>query len=791
MTTKRRWNWVRISTLTGSTVVAARLAGCVLFSGALAWAAAPQTSAVEWGTVSDVIVPQARAYSMSPRSSRRGVQITSIEAQVNIRERAAHTTLDIYLRNPGGQQAEAVLLLPVPDGATLNSFAFDGSASEPTARLLPRAEARSTYDDIVRRLKDPALLEFAGYNLVRSSVFPVLAGGTQHLRLSYDHILEVDGDRVDYFLPRSEALANSVPWTIQVRIEESRPVSMVYSPSHVLVQRRLDKLGKVLQVKSAASTDPGAFRLSYLLEGVGVSASLLAYPDPSLGGGYFLLMAGLPVKAARDERRVLREVTLVIDRSGSMAGEKMDQTLAAALQVIEALEKDESFNIIDYSSQVAMFAPSPVVRTRENVLAARSYLANIRPGGGTNIHDALLASLPQKATQGKLPIVLFLTDGLPTVGLTTEVEIRSMVDVANKGGRRIFTFGVGTDVNVPLLDRISDASRAVGTYVLPGEDVETKVAQVFRRLAGPVLSDLELELRDASGAVTTRALREVLPARLPDLFEGDQLVLLGQYQGQQPLQFRLSGQYLGERRTFGFEFDLSRASTRNAFVPRLWAGRKIAFLVDQIRQAGAAGSGVSLDQLDLFHDPRFRELAEEILQLSTRFGILSEYTSFLATEGTRLDDWSNLALSCRNELNQRAVRERFGESAVNQGRNFNDRKQQANLNYSNAFWNSDSERVSYSNVQQICDRAFFQQDGRWVDSNLIAEGASQEPEETHAFGSPGHSKILNALVKQGRQGLLSLRGDILLEFDGKNILIQNSNNQLPIQDAPVGQENSK
>ena len=150
---------------------------------------------------------------------------------------------------------------------------------------------------------------------------------------------------------------------------------------------------------------------------------------------------------------------------------------------------------------------------------------------------------------------------------------------------------MGNDVNVPLLDRLSDVTRATSTFVLPGEDVEVKVAKVFRRLYGPILADLSLEALDESGAVTTRVVRELTPERPPDLFEGDQLVLLGQYVGAGPLRFRLSGNFVGRQRTFSFDFDLSRASTRNAFVPRLWATRRIAFLVDQIRQAGAAMGG--------------------------------------------------------------------------------------------------------------------------------------------------------------------------------------------------------
>jgi Ca-activated chloride channel family protein len=314
----------------------------------------------------------------------------------------------------------------------------------------------------------------------------------------------------------------------------------------------------------------------------------------------------------------------------------------------------------------------------------------------------------------------------------------------------------------------------MGTYVLPGEDVETKVAGVFRRLSGPLLSEIELQVFDSKGQLTTRALREMFPSPLPDLFEGDPLVLLGQYRGEEKLRFRMTGVSFGKRRSYEVSFDLAQASVTNSFVPRLWAGRKIAYLVDEIRQAGARAGGLNLAQIDVFADPRFKELAEEILRLSTRFGILSEYTSFLATEGTQLGDWELLSMSCRQELNDRAVQQRFGESAVNQGKNFNDRKAQVVLDYSNSFWNESSEMVSFAAVQQVCDRAFYQRNGQWVDSNLVGDAEKIVPETTVRFGSEAHAEILRQLVSQGRQGLLSLQGDILLQYEGKSVLVQNT-----------------
>ena len=255
---------------------------------------------------------------------------------------------------------------------------------------------------------------------------------------------------------------------------------------------------------------------------------------------------------------------------------------------------------------------------------------------------------------------------------------------------------------------------------------------------------------------------------------GDQLVLLGQYLGEEPLRFRLKARFLGEPRVYSFEFPVEGASTRNAFVPRLWAARKITYLADQIRQAGAAiGANPIAVGTNLFSDPRYSELSEEILRLSTEFGILSEYTSFLATEGTNLGQWGDLLTACSVELDRRAVRTRFGAGAVSQGRNFNERKSQKLLNYSNGFWNEAGELVQSASVQQICDRAFFLREGQWIDSRLIHTDQLGEPESVVNFGSPEHLSMVNTLALEGRTGLLSLSGDILLNYQGRNVLVKN------------------
>ena len=726
----------------------------------------------------NLIIPQARSFVI--RGQGQAIQISDVSADVRILQQVATTTLEIGLANPGDRQQEAEMLVPVPDGAVVRSFTFAGSASEQTAKLLPRTEARTLYRSIVNKLRDPGLLEFAGYNLVRSSVFPVPAQGKQRVRLVYEQVLAADGNRVDYVLPRSESFeATATPWKITVQVRSKTPLATVYSPSHQIGVERSAPEQALVKVEGGAKLEPGPFRLSYLTEGNGLTGSLLAYPDARVGGGYFLLLAGVPPGAQAARAAIKREVTLVLDRSGSMEGEKIEQVRTAALQVVEGLNEGEAFNIIDYSDSIAKFAEHPVIKNNDTISRARAYLKGLRSNGGTNIHDALVEALRQPATPDMLPLIIFLTDGLPTVGQTRETTIRDAVLATNKHKRRIFSFGVGFDVNAPLLTSIANETRAAATFVFPRENVEAKVSQVFRRLSGPVLADPQLATLDRSGGVTTQAVRELMPAQLNDVFEGDQIVLLGQYQNDDPLNFRISGNYLSRPRAFDLKFDLSGATTRNAFVPRLWASRKIAKLIEEITKAGAESTANRdprsmpvVPANSLTTDPKMKELVDEIIRLSTEYGILTEYTSFLATEGTDFSATETVRVTAGQALYANAQQTRTGMGGVTQAMNSGAGLVQSGANRSNNFLNQNMQRVEITNVQQITDRTFFRRNNRWVDASALPREKEVKPDRTIEFGTDEFYQLVDRLVAEGRQGILALSGEMLLLIDGKTVLVK-------------------
>jgi len=740
----------------------------------------------------NVVIPQTRVFC----GWRPGpVRIQAVRADVKIVEQVATTALEVDLHNPSGARLEAELLVPVPDGSVVQGFTFRGAASEPSAEVLRREKATSIYEALVEKARDPALLEFVGFNLIRSSLFPVEANGTQTVRLVYENLLPAEGDRVDYVLPRSESLEYAVPWSVTVEIRTAAPISTVYSPSHRVTMTRKAANALTVRTTAEAAAAPGPFRLSYLKEHGGMAATLLAYPDASSGGGYFLLLAGLPAepREGNDVPGLKREVTLVLDRSGSMNGEKIEQVREAAFQILAGLEPGEAFNILVYNETVDVFAPEPVEKTPETEKAAREFLGSFQARGGTNLHDALLEALrqpPSRRGDGILPLVLFLTDGLPTVGQTSEAAIRKIAAEANPYRRRIFTVGVGFDVNTPLLEAIAFESRAATTFVLPGENVEAKVAQVFRRLSGPVLADVAVRgfepllsgVTGGGGEPGGSRVRDVLPRRIPDLFDGDQLVLLGRYDASRILRFEVSGNFLGRERTFRFDFAMDRATARNAYVPRLWASRKIADLVDAIRELGADGDPLAQASVPTADDPRVQELVDEIVRLSTEFGILTEYTAFLAREGTDLAQIDEVNGTAARNFAERAIGVRSGKASVNQEFNNGLQKVQTCLNGRNEFLNDNLEVVAITSVQQVSDRAFWRRGGRWIDSRLAGlDDEGGEPARVIEYGSEAFRRLAARMAEEGRQGCIALSGDILLLVDGERVLVRGPKEAGPSQ----------
>ncbi|MGI9517805.1 MAG: vWA domain-containing protein, partial [Pirellulaceae bacterium] len=495
------------------------------------------------------------------------------------------------------------------------------------------------------------------------------------------------------------------------------------------------------------------------------------------------------------ESHLRREITLVIDRSGSMEGEKIEQARRAARQVIAGLEHGEAFNIITYADDVEFYADEPVVKSRTTALDAGKYIDSINARGGTNLHEALKTSLQPEPDAERLPIVLFLTDGLPTVGEVNEHAIRGLAKDQNPHEKRIFTFGVGVDVNTPLLDKLATTTRAFATFVLPGQDVETSVSKVFRGLDGPSLASPVLNVLNRRGRNAPSRVSDILPSTLPDMYEGDQMVILGRYRGNKPLVFRVTGNYYGEERTFERTFSPRESASSDRptdFVARLWASRKIAQLIDTIRDMGGeqmtatqTSDASTFTNASATTEARLKELTDEIVRLSTEFGILTEYTSFLATQGVDMSNEEQVSAEAMENLRIRAFTCRSGEGSVNQELNNSMQRNQRWCNTGNFYWDANMQQSAIVTVQQCNTRSLYRRGDRWISSELVADEDSVEPDRTVEFGSDEFLQLLWQLVAANRNSELALEGDILLTVNDETILIK-----APPRPEPESDENS-
>jgi Ca-activated chloride channel family protein len=566
-----------------------------------------------------------------------GVEKLRTNVTVRIADRIAEVEVQEWFRNNGGGLGEGDYVYPLPVGAVFTSYSLYQGEQELRGEMMDAAHARDIYEAIVRAKKDPALIELIGKGMMRARVFPIEAGQTRKITLRYTQVLDRAGDALQFRyaagarhagtdvsplpMPRPQhpgmprtvpdepsvrTISERVPLTFSLVVDDGAQFRDAFSPTHeVRVERARGRM--TVRPLGEMSGDFAVF-LPFASRAVGLT---LATHRPVSEDGYFMLTLS-PGDVA--ESTVPRDVSVVVDVSGSMSGEKMDQAQRAIQQLLGTLGDDDRIRLIAFSSAVRPWRESWTRATRAEIAEARRWVDDLRADGGTNIHDALDAAFSATSPDNRLPIVIFMTDGLPTNGETRPDRIVSMAE-SRRGQARVFAFGVGFDVNTYLLDRLSAAARGTTQYVRPDEDVEQAISLLAARVRHPVLTDLVLE----TGSIDVD---EVYPHDLPDLFAGEELVLFGRYSETGRANISVRGRRGGgpERYTTQAVFD-ARASADD-YIPRLWASRKLGDLDRRIRSAQADGAGAH----------QVQSMIDELRETALRYGLLSEYTSYLVQE---------------------------------------------------------------------------------------------------------------------------------------------------------------
>lgn len=533
----------------------------------------------------------------------------------SIRERVAETRVEQTFRNHTGQVLEATYLFPVPEGATVSGFAMWVNGERQEGELLEAGQARRVYEQIVARMQDPGLVEHIGGRLFRARVFPIPAGGEQRVELRFTQTLDYQGSVVHYRYPLrtgGRAARTLEDFTFTADLVSRTPIRAVYSPTHAIAVARPTEHHATIGFEAHQAALEEDLDLYYAVQDRDVGLSLLTHRPPGEDGYFLALVAP---RAEITEREIAaKEVVFVFDTSGSMAGEKIRRAQAALDHMLQRLNPSDRFQVVQFSTAVeALFDGGSAPATPENVARARRFGARFVPAGGTAIHGALQEALRTPPRRDMPRMVVFLTDGMPTVGQTEPGQILDGVSTWARGAR-VHVFGVGDDVNTTFLDAIAERTGGTGDYFRDGAELERRMSAFYDRVAFPLFTDLRL-------AVPGAEVHDVYPRDLGHLYRGGQLMVVGRYRGEGPTEVTLTGRLAGEAEThrFAYPVTLPREEARNDFLPRIWGTRKIGFLLDAIRMNGERP-----------------ELRTEVVRLATRFGIVTPYTSYLVVEDEAL-----------------------------------------------------------------------------------------------------------------------------------------------------------
>jgi len=663
--------------------------------------------------------------------------------EVTIKGQVAQTRIDQVFLNDSPYELEGTYIFPLPEEAAISDFAMFVDGERLSGEMLDKDEARRIYESIVNQRRDPALLEYIGRNAFQARVYPIPAHGEKRIQLAYSQILPADRGLVHYVYPLNTERFSSRPLeevVITVDLSSDIPIKAIYSPSHeVAIERRAETSAQVSLEANNVRPDKD-FELYYSVSAEDIGLSVLSYKERG-EDGFFLLMVA-PNWDADASSTVDKDVILVLDTSGSMEGAKLEQAKEALQFVLDHLHEGDRFNIVAFNTSIRTYAAQ--LRPASERAAAGEFVRRLSAEGGTNIHRALLEALGM--TTGERPqFIVFLTDGLPTAGVTDVNRIIADIGKAANDNVRLFAFGVGYDVNTFLLDNLGQEHRGVSTYVEPGESIEEEVSAFYTKISTPLLADLQL---DIDGVLV----EDLYPYPLPDLFAGSQLLLVGRYRQGGRARVTLEGTVNERERSFSYPAVEFSSEGGEESIPRLWATRKIGHMLQEIRLHGEN-----------------RELVDSIVALSVRYGIMTPYTSFL------VDERQDILTEAGREL---VARESFPDATAapmlsSGAKAVADSQAQNSLTQAERGANNEA-----AEIKLVASKTFVLRQGIWTDTSYDPQKMSATPLQ---FGSPVYYELLAKHPQWARY--FALGEEVIVVLDG--VVYQTQPGAVEVGPAPT------
>lgn len=685
------------------------------------------------------------------------LEVVYHNVDVKIDEQIAVTKIDQSFYNPSQYQLEGFYIFPVPKGAVINNFTMTINGKEVKAELLDSDKARKIYEDIVRQMRDPALLEYSEQNIFKLRIFPIEPKTEKKISITYTQILESDNNLFEYIYPLNTEKFSAKPLknvSIKIDLSSKEKLKNIYCPTHqVDIINKNDNHSVVSYEEKNIKPDID-FKLYFSKNSSQVGLSLLSYQSGK-DEGYFLLSASPSIEIDKNNIEN-KDITFILDVSGSMSGAKLEQAKKALLYCINNLNAGDYFNVIKFSTEASALFKSLQSADKQNINQAKKYVEELKAIGGTNIDEAFDLAFNSYKESVRPHFIIFLTDGKPTIGEVNDERLLNKILALNKKGTRIFTFGIGDDINTHLLDKLTDETKAWRTYVSNEEDIEVKVSNFYDKIQSPVLSDIKLDFDNVE-------VYQTYPKNLPDLFKGSNLLVFGRYKGTGDVIINLTGSINGQTKRFSVKDKFEKNNVEYNFIPALWASRRIGFLLDIIRLKGEN-----------------KELVEEITALAREFGIITPYTSYLIAEdeeirirgGRLVDGLQTLApkseLKKDMEANFFRMKEKSGRESVVISEEFQNLNSASNISQTQ----QGRDRLNYTDskgkvknltqqVKNIFGRAVYQQDKYWVDSELQKRQTSNV--KRIQFNSDEYFALLNKEPKTSQ--FLSLGQNVKFFFN--------------------------
>lgn len=560
----------------------------------------------------------------------------------------ARVTVTQKFQNPYDSPIEAVYTFPLPHQAAVDDMTIKVGDRVIRGVIKERQEARAIYLQARAEGRIAALLNQERPNIFRQYVANILPGQGIDVIISYVETLKYENGSYQFVFPTvvGPRYIPGVPngktdggWSsdtdqvpdasrisppvvkdgertghdisIEVDLDAAVPFTNLRSTQHEIAVQMNSEQSAFVRLLDKDVILNRDFILTWDVATEEIQDGLVTHRQGA--DGYFMLVLQPPARVEHSQVTP-KEMIFVLDTSGSMQGAPIEKAIKTMNGMLEGLYEQDTFNVITFSGDTRILFKEPLPATAENIIAAQEFLKSHGGSGGTEMMKAIRAALDPSDSQRHLRMVIFMTDG--NVGNDREI----IGEVKLHPNARVFSFGIGSSINRFLLDGMATAGRGVAEYVTPNDDENTILQRFYERIRNPLLTDITLEWE---GVPVT----DILPRAIPDVYTAQPVAICGKYIGSGAARVRLRGKMAGRDYTRELRFPLPAEEPKHDVLMKLWAREQIRDL--SMTRYKECACGVS--------NP---ETQKAITGLGLQYGLMTEYTSFVAVEQKVVTDGS-------------------------------------------------------------------------------------------------------------------------------------------------------